>query len=202
MVKLRKGFTLLELLISVTLMGIIILPLYSSVSLLKESNTQIKEHLIKDKEYSKMSNTLFLDILSSDRNISIRRSDFASICIEHTNNSLYGLSDAKVCWGVEKENKSLVRIEGSDFSLPLNDDALIETDTLLSNIELFDVIRSKKNIMVVIKQNKQKATSFLIQGMEKKKKPKKKPKKPKKNTKQKKNVKPKKNTPPQRGTEP
>ncbi len=178
----RKAFTLLEVLISIALLGIILPALYESVDMLRDSNAQLFKYVEKSKEVSKVTETLYLDILSSDGNLSIKKDDFTRLCIEQTRNSLYALPTAKVCWVVLKKDHSLLRIEGNGYTLPLREDDRVETDLVMKNIELFDIYYRKDKILVLLQQSKKEPVSFLIQGVSKPKKKKKKKhkKKPKK----------------------
>jgi len=163
--KRRLAFTLIEVLISIVLVGLILPPLYKLITLMQSSNSQIFSYVQKQKDESKAINTLYLDILSSDGNISITKDDFSRLCIESTNNSLYGLSQAKVCWVVLKEHNTLVRVEGNDYTLPLKLDDKVEVDKALDNLELFDVYRSKDGVLVIAKEQNKNPISFAIYGV-------------------------------------
>jgi len=116
-----------------------------------------------------------MDILNSDGNITIKTDEFSRLCIEQTKNSLYGLSIAKVCWVVLKEKNTLTRVEGNNYHLPLLSEEKVEADRVIPNLEIFDVYHQKDKVLVIIKQSKEEAITFLIQGVSKpvKKKPKK-----------------------------
>ena len=179
----RPAFTLVEVLISIALLGIILPALYQSVDLLRDSNSHLFEYLEKAKKSTQATDTLYLDIVSSDGNISIKKDEYSRVCIEQTKNSLYALSVAKVCWLVLKKDKTLVRVEGNNYTLPLGLEERVEVDLVMKNIEIFDVYHEKDKILVLLQQYAKEPISFMIQGVSKPIKKKKKPKKP---TKQKK----------------
>jgi prepilin-type N-terminal cleavage/methylation domain-containing protein len=185
--KKRLAFTLIEVLISIVLVGIILPPLFKLITLMQDSNSQIFSYVTKQKQEAKAIETMYLDLLSSDGNITIAKNEFSRVCIENSLNSLYGLSRAKVCWLVTKEKNRLLRVEGNDYRLPLRLEDKVESDAVLSDLELFDIYRNKNDLLVIIKQKNQKPITFEIYGVHKpEKKPKKKKskkKKPKKNTK-------------------
>jgi len=178
----RKAFTLMEVLVSIALLGIILPALYQSVNMLRDSNQHLFEYLEKAKKVSKATQTLYLDILSSDGNITIKKDEFTRLCMEQTRNSLYALPVAKVCWVVLKKDNTLVRIEGNAYSLPLGTEERVEINPIMKDVEVFDVYHQKDKILVLLQQQAKEPISFMVQGVSKpeKKKKKKKTKKPKK----------------------
>ncbi|CAA6828036.1 MAG: Unknown protein [uncultured Sulfurovum sp.] len=161
----RKAFTLIEVLISVALLGIILPPLFSVVEMMRTSNDHLLTSLEKTKQVTKATKVLFLDILGSDGNIEITKDEFARLCIEDTSNSLYNLSGSKVCWVVLKENNILARIEGHSFTMPLKSEDRVEVDTVASDIELFDAYHEKDKVVITIKEVGKEPISFLVQGI-------------------------------------
>jgi len=181
----RKAFTLMEVLVSIALLGIILPALYQSVDMLRDSNQHLFEYLEKAKKVSKATKTLYLDILSSDGNITIKKDEFTRLCMEQTKNSLYALPVAKVCWVVLKKDNTLARIEGNAYNLPLGSEERVEINPIMKEVEVFDVYHQKDKILVLLQQQAQEPISFMIQGVskpekKKKEKKKKKTKKPKK----------------------
>jgi prepilin-type N-terminal cleavage/methylation domain-containing protein len=161
----KKAFTLIEVLISIVLVGLILPPLYKLITLMYDSNSQIYTYVKKQSKESKIINIMYLDLLSSDGNISIQKDDFSRVCINSTNNSLYGHPKSKVCWVVIKENNTLVRVEGKDYRLPLDLEDNVEVYNSFKNLELFDVYKNKSDVLVVLKQRKQKPIAFNIYGI-------------------------------------
>jgi prepilin-type N-terminal cleavage/methylation domain-containing protein len=161
----RKAFTLLEVLISIALLGIILVPLFAVVDLMKDSNNHLLESLNKSKQITKSTKVLFLDILSSDGKIDIKKDEFSRVCIEETKNSLYNLTLAKVCWVVLKDKNTLVRVEGSRYSLPLKGEERVEVDTIMSDISVFDMYHEEDKVLVLLQQKGKEPISFLLQGI-------------------------------------
>jgi prepilin-type N-terminal cleavage/methylation domain-containing protein len=176
----RPGFTLIEVLISIALLGIILPALYQSVDILRDSNAHLFTYLKKAKKITRATDTLYLDLLSSDGNISIKKDEYSRVCIEQTRNSLYALSTAKVCWVVLKKDNTLVRVEGNGYNLPLEAEEKVEVNIIMKNVEVFDVYYQKNKILVLLQQTAQEPITFMIHGITK---PLKKKKKKKKSTK-------------------
>ena len=178
----RKAFTLMEVLVSIALLGIILPALYHSVDMLRDSNQHLFKYLEKSKKVSTATQTLYLDILSSDGNITIKKDEFSRLCMEQTKNSLYALPVAKVCWVVLKKGNTLVRIEGNAYHLPVGSEERVEIDPIMKNVEIFDIYHQKDKILVLLQQQAKEPISFMVQGVSKPKlkKKKKKSKKPKK----------------------
>ena len=178
-----KAFTLLEVLISIGLLGIVIVALFSTVTMMKDSNSHLLEYLEKAKKITKATKVLYLDIISSDGNITIKKDEFSRICMQETKNSLYALSLAKVCWLVLKKDNTLVRVEGNNYHLPTKLEEKVEVNPVMKHVELFDVYHKKDKVLVFLKQTGKEPITFMIQGISKplpkkkakKKKPKKKP---------------------------
>lgn len=170
----RKAFTLIEVLISIALLGIVIVALFSSVDMMQNSNQQLLKYLEKSKKITNATKVLYLDILGSDGNITIKKDEFSRVCMEETRNSLYALPSAKVCWVVLKKDKTLARIEGNAYRLPLGAEERVEIDPIMTEIEVFDVYHEKDKILVLIQQEGKEPISFMVQGITKpvkKKKP-------------------------------
>ncbi len=161
----RKAFTLLEVLISIALLGIILVPLFSVVDLMRDSNAHLLESLEKSKQITKATKVLFLDILGSDGKIDIKKDEFTRLCMEETKNSLYSLMLAKVCWVVLKNKNTLARIEGNNYTIPLKDEEKVEADMIMSDIVLFDVYHEKDKVLILLQQKGKEAISFMVQGI-------------------------------------
>jgi prepilin-type N-terminal cleavage/methylation domain-containing protein len=166
----KKGFTLIEVLISISLLSLVLLALYKSAEVLRASNKNLFKHLDHASDGLKGSKTLYMDLLQADSNITINsEKKFHRLEISKTKNSLHGLGQAKVTWLVHKENNTLLRIEGSQYKLPLKMEENVEIDSIISNVELFKLYRSKKRktLLVLIQSSGQEIQSFLIQNISK-----------------------------------
>ena len=161
----RRAFTLIEVLVSIALLGVILVPLFSVVDMMRKSNEHLLRALKSSQEVTKASKVLFLDILSSDGTLFIKKDEFARLCIEETKNSLYNLPVAKVCWVVLKNKNTLVRIEGYDYKLPLKSEDKVEVDLVVENVDFFDVYQQDDKVVVLLKQQGKEPINFMLQGI-------------------------------------
>jgi prepilin-type N-terminal cleavage/methylation domain-containing protein len=161
----RGGFTLIEVLISIALLGIIVVALFSTVAMMKESNAHLLEYLKKAKVVTEATKVLYRDIINSDGNITIKKDEFAQVCIESTRNSLYALSEAKVCWVVLKKEHTLTRVEGNGYQLPTRFDDRVEVNPVMKHMEIFDLYHQEDKLLVLIKEKGKDPIKFLVQGV-------------------------------------
>jgi prepilin-type N-terminal cleavage/methylation domain-containing protein len=174
--KSKKAFTLLEVLISIGLLGLILPALFAAIEGLRKSNDHLKHYLYDAQEISRGVEVLYNDIASSDGNFTIKKDEYTRLCIQNSGNSLYGLSESKVCWLVLKSKNTLIRVEGWDYRLPTRSEENVEIDRIMENTEIFDLYHKKDKVMVILKEKNRKAISFLVQGITKPVPPKKKKK--------------------------
>jgi prepilin-type N-terminal cleavage/methylation domain-containing protein len=177
--KAKRAFTLIEVLIATLLLAIVLTGLYSVLDTQRRSVKVIKKSLDRSVEQDRAIMVLYNDILQSDGNITIKKGERDTICIESTTNSLYELDSAKVCWLVLKNGDSLARVEGNGYKLPLGLEDKVEVDIVTKGVKLFDIYNDKKsgNYLVVMQELNKEPFSFLVQGKiaPPKPKPKKKP---------------------------
>jgi len=169
---LHRAFTLLEVLISAALLSLVLLGLYRSLEMQQNSNRHLQNYLHRAMQKDKVAMVLYRDLLQSDGNLTVVKGEFDRLCIQKTSHSLYALASPKVCWVVLKEKRTLLRIEGGDYHLPLKQDEHVAIDRLIPGIELFDLYRKKKDLLVIFKAVDSDPYSFLVQGIEQPPKPK------------------------------
>ncbi len=164
----RLGFTLLEVLISIMLLSLVLMALYKSADILRDSNLHLFNHVDQASTTLKGSQTLYMDLMHSDSNISINSEEkFHRLSIYNTQHSLYGLSQAHVEWLVYKEDNTLLRVEGGNYQLPLKTEQQAEVDVIGKNMELFKIYPSKdkEKILVLIKKVGQDTQTFMVQNI-------------------------------------
>ena len=164
----KHAFTLVEVLISITLLSLVLMALYKSADILRHSNLHLFKHLEKSTHTLKGSKTLYMDLMHSDHNVSIKTEEkFHRLIINHTTHSIHGLAQAKVVWLVYKENNTLLRIEGGKYTIPLKSEERVEIDVIAKNLELFKIYKSKKKnkILAMIKIKGQEPQLFMTQNL-------------------------------------
>jgi len=143
--KTHEGFTLVEVLISITLLSLVLLALYQSSDIMRDSNNKLFKHLNTSSKTLQGSKTLYMDLVHADHNISINTENkFHRLTISRTSHSLYGLGQAKVTWLVYKTDNTLLRVEGGDYNMPLKNEEHVAIDVIAKNLELFKVYKNKK----------------------------------------------------------
>ena len=156
----KKAFTLLEVLISITIFMILLIFLYKTLDQTKHSNKQFINHSQTLKYQNELNDIFIEDILESISEIEIKiDNDENSILRFRSSNSYHDSFFNNITYMISSNNK-LLRIESKDkFNFgetPLSffDNAFI--DILLEDIEFFEVkeniINTNKNYVFIIKQ--------------------------------------------------
>jgi len=178
----HSAFTLIEVLVSITLLSFVLMTLYRSVDGLRASNKHLFQSVVKSSSVLKGSRTLYKDLMHSDHNISINTEEkFHRVTIQSSTHSLHGQDVVKIVWLVYKENKALLRLEGGKFDVPLRNEQRVEVDVIAKNLELFQLYKGKRKdkILAMIQIKGQEPQVFMVQNIPLKPPPKKK-KNPKK----------------------
>ena len=164
----KSAFTLIEVLISITLLSLALMALYKSADILRNSNMHLFRYLEKSTHALKGSKTLYMDLMHSDHNITINTEDkFHRLTINSTTHSIYGLSLSKVVWLVYKEENTLLRVEGGAYHVPLKSEERVEIDVIGKHIELFKIYKSKKKnkVLAMIQIKGQEPQVFMVQNI-------------------------------------
>ncbi len=148
----KKAFSLVELIISIILLGIIITFLYSTVSTLQLTNKifSTNEKVLHQKE--KILTLLYDDIYLADT-FKVQGRDSSLISLQ-TSNSLYDIEKPYVTWLVNKEDNTLLRFESvkkfTDMSIDNNH--YYHISKVSERCKIFKVYQSikKEHIMIHI----------------------------------------------------
>jgi len=164
----KKAFTLLEVLISIMLLSLVLMALYRSADILRASNKNLFHHLEHSSDSIKGMKTLYMDIIQANTKVIIdTKKKFHRITIEKSQHSLYGLGEVKITWLIYKEKNSLIRIEGTNYKLPLHSEDNVAIDKIATDIEIFKSYMDKKNkkILVISKIAKEEPQNLMIQNL-------------------------------------
>jgi len=160
-----RGFTLIEVLISIILLSLILTGLYRTLDIQRNSNRLLHQHLLQTSKRIKPAQTLYRDLLECDGTISLVEGEYDRLCIERSRHTLYSIANPKICWLVLKEDKSLVRVEGGDFKLPLRAGDSVAIDRVMGPMHLFDITQEGSTLLVALQEHGQKPYLFLLQGL-------------------------------------
>jgi len=156
----RKAFTLLEVVISITIFMIVLIFLYKVLDQTKKSNKQFKNTTLSIKYKNDLNSILVEDLLEKIENITILKDKEENSIIKFKSSNTYHNPFFNNITYMISSNSKLVRIESKDeFILsqtPIEffDNAFI--DILLEDIEYFEIVPSsstqKKTYAFIIKQ--------------------------------------------------
>jgi len=148
----RKAFSLVEMIISVILLGIIVVFLYETVSNLERTN-----RIFSDNETSLSKKERILDLLYEDiflaNSLNIKGIDNSLVSIQ-TSNTLFDIAQPNVTWLVVREKNTLLRFESTkEFEKMSSDNSdYYHISKVGENCEIFKVYQSnkKENILIHI----------------------------------------------------
>ena len=155
----KKAFSLVELIISVILLGIIVTFLYSTVSNLEKNNKIFADNEKELRKREKVIELLYEDIFTAnDLNITGFHN---SVLYMQTSNSLFDIVDPYVTWLVSKEKNTLLRFESTKKFNTQNSD-YFHISKVGENCETFKIYQSKQkeNILIHIQFKDQKPLVF------------------------------------------
>ena len=164
----RRAFTLLEVIISISLFMILLIFLYKTLDQTKLSNSQFLTHTKTVKYQNELNDILLEDILESTSVIDVKfDKDKNTLLRFESSNSYHNSFFSHITYMISSRNK-LIRIESKDkFNLG---ETAIEffdysfVDILLDDIEYFEVkeniVNKNKNYVFIIKQKNKERMIF------------------------------------------
>jgi len=129
MTKAREAFTLIELLISVTILSIMIIFLYKSYSSLNYSNKTYKQESTKIKDHQMKKKVIFLDFsLKTSKDINISNQDkHKDIVFFQSSNSIHKRYNPHIAYIAKGEK--LYRLESlKKLNYPLSSESIFDVD--------------------------------------------------------------------------
>jgi len=142
----KKAFTLIEMMIAISIFAIVSLFLYKSYYSLNQSNLKYEELLKKSEKFNKIKKTIYLDFtlaLSSDISI-LNQEKIEDVVLFQTTNSIHNRINPYV--GYIIKDKTLYRIESlNKLTYPL--DAELDADVdKIAKVKRFRVYKALKKI--------------------------------------------------------
>jgi len=146
----RRAFTLVELIISIFLLGIIVVFLYQATSSLQKSNEIFYQNEKKLEVGEDIVNMLYKDIFYSNK-IEIKGKDSVLLNLK-TKNSLFDITMPYVSWFVSKDENTLLRFESIyPFSKMNNQNSYYyHISVVAKECEKFQIYQSKKKKYILI----------------------------------------------------
>ncbi len=149
----KRAFTLIEILISITLIGLITMFVSSTITGIKKSNYIFEKKVKKSLKIEKIHSILHSDLYSATK-IDIKSYRKYSVLSIRSKNSLYGIEEPHIVWLVLKDKKTLTRMESAKEILPLPPDteksSYIFSDKVAENCNNFYIVLSKKGDSVLV----------------------------------------------------
>lgn len=152
----RNAFTLVELLVSIALFGLIAIFLFGTIDQLRKQQTffQKKETILSKKN-------MILSLLRTDLDraqsvtVSVTTSrDFDTVSVTGSNHTLYGIDRPYVVWLVLKVDNALIRLESpAPIRLPILSEEryLVHSDLVEKQCELFRLYDSPEHRLIYLK---------------------------------------------------
>ena len=166
MIKLKKSFTLIEMIISITLFSIIIIFLYQTLGITQKSNKIYKEELNKIIKSQDIKSLFFEDLLNAKNKKIYKTKNKNMILSMQTSNTFHNTSFINILYIVSREN-NLIRVE----SIKKYDDKKIQKyvnsekkyiDIIKKDIELFNIYKNKNIYTIYLKTKQNKDILFSI----------------------------------------
>ncbi len=155
MIKTRKAFTLIEVLISITLFSIVVIFLYQSIDITQKSNDFYSKKLKIQQDTNSLKKMFFLDLIKKSKNNDPKKSSF-SLQIDDDKNSILQFKSLNtyhnpfynhITYFVSKE-KNLIRVESkTKFNKTKLTDDFFDTayvDIVYSDVRKFKIEKNNE----------------------------------------------------------
>jgi len=147
----KKSFSLIELLISITIFSFVYLVMSNIITELKTSENFIKHNYKKFDYKEKILKTLYMDMLNATYFKIVKRNNTFSTIYLRTTNSLYNLSYPFVVWYVTGSG-NLIRVESLNKRfLPLEKIGYLYD---FGKVKIFRIYQNKNKFFVFYKHYK------------------------------------------------
>ncbi len=128
----RRGFTLLELMISVLLISLMVFFISQGESVLRSAADTMQRANEAQQSRQKVLDLLVADLLQAQRVSVLSGREYDQLYLHGTRHSLYGRPKAEVVYLVRKPEQTLMRLESAEaITLPIPSGRLTQTHHLL-----------------------------------------------------------------------
>ncbi len=148
----KRGLTLIELLIAILLISIISILTSTTIIESKKSSNILKNRVSRDINLQNSLNILYNDLFQSE-NIYLKSTENYTMAKMQGNSSIYNIPHPYIVWVVVKKNNTLLRMESSkDIELPIKENMLkyIHIDAVATNCNLFRIYMSKDSFSFLV----------------------------------------------------
>lgn len=140
----RKGaFTLIELIVSIILIGLIVVFLYSALAGSRKTKHSLERYSTAEQNRSKLYELLYRDLIESTEITPMTtRDERFTIMKLRTANSLYDIAMPYVTYYVHSQQKALIRLESAreiELPIPYDDKWFVYADWLVPKVNDFNV---------------------------------------------------------------
>ncbi len=148
----KKAWTLIEVLISVTILSILFLAMSNVIGNLKISKNVIANRFEKNKKQEIFIKVLYSDILNAQslQILNTQNKDYIRLLLR-TKNSLYNLIEPYVLWYVSKNENSLIRAESW---MQIKDGSIYYADKFMQNVKKFKIFQKNDKYFIYIDTSK------------------------------------------------
>lgn len=165
----KKAFSLVEIIVSVVLLGLIVV-FVSSTLIQTKNNTKIFKKIVKkDRKSEKTNDLLYKDIFQAT-NIQIKSYKKYAILELKTRHSIYNIQEPYVIWLVLKNDNRLTRYESAKkIELPIKEEnkKVLFADSISKECNSFSVNLSnnKQSILIYIEIKNQTPIVFEVEKL-------------------------------------
>lgn len=140
----RRGFTLMEMLVSVVLIVLITLFMYGAIASSRLTSRTLSEHATLENNRTQIYELLYRDIMEAlwVKPQATKDSRFTVVQMQ-TRNSLYDIAAPHVAWYVNAQSRELIRLESAqtiDFPVSYEQKVFIHADVFAKEVQDFNLM--------------------------------------------------------------
>lgn len=143
----KSAFTLIELIVSIILIGLIVVFLYSALAGSRKTKHSLERYSTAEQNRSKLYELLYRDLIeSTELTPMTTRDERFTIMKLRTANSLYDIAMPYVTYYVHSQQKALIRLESArkiELPIPYEDKWFVYADWLVPKVNDFNVYTAR-----------------------------------------------------------